>query len=429
MRGSMHAPFGMLLLLGILALLPGKQRENAEQQKHSESSHARPSFTGFPLPSEAMCIGPACFNSAVLTRPRMLVSSHVTSPRCNGTLRVHDDIDGDCHSDLLWTYQQSDGTGPGVSKFAYWLMNGATRVGSAVFALPSTYYYMGTPGDFNGDGRTDVVWLDSPNNTWPLSSVSVRLWLNMGNSFSDEQIGVAPIAWQLVGAGDVNGDGNDDLVWFNRDTCELGFWFMNGAARVGSRTISVTCGYTITAVVVRPSNGLVDLIWSGNELVDNQHLEYVWKNDGSGHFHSTFAGAMPRPYTAIASGSAGDEPALLLSCVYLEGPCPGCTGPGCFNSAAPPLTQGLSLWQPDATAAQFSAQGKAYYGNFYFVAASGNYWNVPSGTEIDVVWQKAVMDCNGNCDVEAYLWRVPVGAGRVQTYSLGVIPEGWEAMP
>src|SRR5262249_58032667 len=38
--------------------------------------------------------------------------------------------------------------------------------------------------------------------------------------------------WQVVGVGDFNGDGRADVLWFNADTGELGEWVLDGQVKV-----------------------------------------------------------------------------------------------------------------------------------------------------------------------------------------------------
>jgi hypothetical protein len=49
-----------------------------------------------------------------------------------------------------------------------------------------------------------------------------------------DPLGVADLNWEVVAAGDFNGDGDDDLIWQHRLSQRLVMWLMAGEAR--------TCG-------------------------------------------------------------------------------------------------------------------------------------------------------------------------------------------
>ena len=82
-------------------------------------------------------------------------------------------------------------------------------------------------GDVSGDGVSDLIWrhaatgevrvsLTQPDETYPLSSIT--------------PIHVATIPdlnWEIAGAGDLNGDGREDLVWVNRTTQRIAVWIID----------------------------------------------------------------------------------------------------------------------------------------------------------------------------------------------------------
>ena len=69
-------------------------------------------------------------------------------------------------------------------------------------------------GDFNGDGRDDVLWRND-NGT-------VREWLGQSDGTfvgNTAHVNFVPAAGtHVVGIGDYNGDGIDDLLWSNNGT-------------------------------------------------------------------------------------------------------------------------------------------------------------------------------------------------------------------
>ena len=128
------------------------------------------------------------------------------------------DFDGDGRSDILW--QNSDGTP------AIWLMNGTSvaslgGIGPFPFNPGPSWQIKGT-GDFNGDGRSDILWQGSDG--------TPAIWLMDGmNTVSFGAVGPfnpGP-SWQVKGTGDFNGDGKSDILWQSEDGTPA-IWLMNG---------------------------------------------------------------------------------------------------------------------------------------------------------------------------------------------------------
>ena len=94
--------------------------------------------------------------------------------------------------------------------------------------IPTAWQIAGT-GDFNNDGKSDVLWRNS-------SSGDVALWLsNPGSatSFTFDDLGTIPTSWQIAGTGDFNGDGKSDVLWRNGGSGDVALWLSNPGSAVG----------------------------------------------------------------------------------------------------------------------------------------------------------------------------------------------------
>src|SRR5262249_17627638 len=70
---------------------------------------------------------------------------------------------------------------------------------------PSVWTIVGT-GDFNGDGKSDILWRDTSGN--------VAIWLMNGAQVTQSAgVGSAPTSWSIAETGDFDGDGKSDLLW------------------------------------------------------------------------------------------------------------------------------------------------------------------------------------------------------------------------
>ncbi|MCW3095733.1 MAG: hypothetical protein JWL77_1351 [Chthonomonadaceae bacterium] len=89
-------------------------------------------------------------------------------------------------------------------------------------------------GDFNNDGKPDIVFQNATNN-------QVVVWYMNGSVFAGGgAIGYVPsFGWQVHAIEDMNTDGKADLVFQNQTTNQLLIWFMDGLAIPGGGTMSL----------------------------------------------------------------------------------------------------------------------------------------------------------------------------------------------
>ena len=124
------------------------------------------------------------------------------------------DFDGDGRDDILW--RNNDGT------FGDWLAqaNGGFVYNDAAggTSVPNDWRIAAT-GDYNRDGRDDILWR---NDNGVFGD-----WLAQPNGgFAyNAAAGLTAVSndWHIVATGDYNGDGRDDILWRNDDGT-LGNW-------------------------------------------------------------------------------------------------------------------------------------------------------------------------------------------------------------
>jgi hypothetical protein len=128
------------------------------------------------------------------------------------------DFNFDRKSDILWRHSEG---AAGI-----WIMNGAGVVSTAVPATPTLEWEIAGTGDFNADGRVDVLWRDT-------QSGAVGIWLMdvTGTSIASMAVPASPpLEWVVQGVGDFNGDGKADILWRETSSGAVGIWIMNGTS-------------------------------------------------------------------------------------------------------------------------------------------------------------------------------------------------------
>jgi len=148
------------------------------------------------------------------------------------------DFDGDDQAEVLWRDTVS-------GQVVIWKMDGLefqqslvvdlTGIGQSADGFLPLKWQFGATGDFNGDGRDDILWRnveDGQNAVWELDGNEL-----LASSFATPLVpgsGV-PSDWQIIGSGDYNGDGNADIAW--RKGSQNVIWEMDGLNRTAGIAI------------------------------------------------------------------------------------------------------------------------------------------------------------------------------------------------
>lgn len=166
------------------------------------------------------------------------------------------DVTGDGKSDLLWRH-------PASGSFATWVMNGAavSQYVNVVANAGPTYRIVGS-GDFNGDGRVDLLWTGAGRDLW--------LWTSTGTQFNTVSLGNYPAGWVPVGVGDVSGDARADIIWRHEPTGSVAIWQMNGATttKVVNVNPKAPLPYRLVAIQDFDADGKFDLLWTNDATRD-----------------------------------------------------------------------------------------------------------------------------------------------------------------
>jgi hypothetical protein len=147
-------------------------------------------------------------------------------------------------------------------------MNGATIASSVVLAtVPLTYTVVGV-GDFNGDGKADILWRNANGDA------VVSLMTGTPSSFaigSTTLLANLPADWQVAGVADFNGDGRADILWRNAGSGDVVVSAMNGASITSTTFMAnLSLNWQVAGVGDFNADGKADILWrdtSGNLVV------------------------------------------------------------------------------------------------------------------------------------------------------------------
>jgi glucose/arabinose dehydrogenase len=131
----------------------------------------------------------------------------------------------------------------------------------------------GASGDLDGDGQPDLLLRNQ-------STGANSLWFMDGNTraATGSLPALTDLNWRIVGTGDFNGDKYNDIVWRNQSTGANYVWFMNGPALVGGGNLPIVTdtAWRVAGVGDVNGDGRPDIVWRHQTSGGN----YVWFMNG-----------------------------------------------------------------------------------------------------------------------------------------------------
>ncbi|MEO9113702.1 MAG: MBG domain-containing protein, partial [Lacunisphaera sp.] len=193
-------------------------------------------------------IDTANYNSMAAFYPMAVWASATSSVA--GSVKALGDFDGDGKADLVWS-------NAGNGERSMWLMNGGGMKAGATLGFVPMEWVVSATADFDGDGKADIFWTNTLTG-------DRAIWLMDGSVMrSNTFMGTVPVAWVISGTGDFDGDGKQDLVWTNTTTGDRSMWLMNGnAVKGGGYLGTVPVAWQISGVGDFDGDGKADLLWS-----------------------------------------------------------------------------------------------------------------------------------------------------------------------
>jgi hypothetical protein len=212
-----------------------------------------------------------------------LVSGTFTTPLPDPGWRIvgSNDFNADGRPDLLWRHA---GSGENV----LWYMNGSVLQSGTFLtppSLPDVRWGMSGTGDFDVDGRPDILWRHSV-------SGQIVIWYMNGSVLRDGTFTtpseLTDVGWQAVGTGDFNLDGRADILWRHATSGQNVVWYMNGSVLVSGEFLNpptlADVRWRMVATGDYNQDGKVDIVWRHSESGQN----VVWFMDGINLMSGTF---------------------------------------------------------------------------------------------------------------------------------------------
>lgn len=181
---------------------------------------------------------------------------------------AHNDFNGDGKSDVLWHNDN------GVVTEWTAAPGGVFQGTNLATQVPTNWHIVGT-GDFNGDGSVDILWRNNDG--------LVTEWLahNGGFQGNSNVLTQVPLDWHVVGTGDFNADGRADILWQNNNGAIID-WLAQPDGTFTGNTASFSAAFNaswhVAGVGDFNGDGVSDILWRND---DGTVTDWLGQSDGT----------------------------------------------------------------------------------------------------------------------------------------------------
>lgn len=202
------------------------------------------------------------------------------------------DYNGDGKDDILWRNINGGTTTWLGDSGGGFIANGSASIPD----LPDDWQIIAT-GKFNSDNRSDLVLRNADGN--------VALWFGAADGGFTGTLaskGFAPAAdWTIYGVGDFNGDGQDDLLW-RHSTGTVTTWSGTSDGRLNNNVTlaaRVPTDWTIVGTGDFNGDGVSDILWRN---ATGEITDWFGKSDGTFTANANLYAIVPTDWKVVGTG-------------------------------------------------------------------------------------------------------------------------------